>query len=393
MNKLLQNKKFILAVKILLTLAIIAACPFVIFFVLILLAFGGYWVITTLLSVLILPLVIPLIWLKKRKRYLICYGSYVLSFLLLFGTQTVIRTYNDAITVDTAPAINVHEYLPFDDNSKIVKLDSATLSFDGLPEYRLPIIDGAAAAFPVYSAFVHAVYPHTTALYDGVFEYNNTVGGYDALAKRATDIFIGAAPSKDQAAAAVQNGTTLEYTQIASEAFVFFVHRDNPIESLTVEQIKGIYSGEITNWKQVGGKNEKIVPFQRNQGSGSQSMLIRFMGNTPIMEPDIQTEVGGMGEIIEDVADYKNKTSSIGFSFRFYVEGIIKNPDIKMIGIDGVAPTVENIKNGSYPIIAPVYAVTWEGNPKETAAQLVDWMLSEEGQYIIEQTGYVGVGS
>ena len=143
----------------------------------------------------------------------------------------------------------------------------------------------------------------------------------------------------------------------------------------------------------MGGKNEKIVPFQRNQGSGSQSMLIRFMGNTPIMEPDIQTEVGGMGEIIEDVADYKNKTSSIGFSFRFYVEGIIKNPDIKMIGIDGVAPTVENIKNGSYPIIAPVYAVTWEGNPKETAAQLVDWMLSEEGQYIIEQTGYVGVGS
>lgn len=383
-------KKSHLVVKIILTAVVGIVCPFASIVLLVLLSFSGFWGITIFASLLIIPLAIPVIWLKRRKPYFIAYLSYLLCFAILVGTQVGIRNYNDAITIDVTPNINVREYLPFDENSKIVKTQSESLNFDNIPKQELPIIDGATAAFPVYSAFVHAVYPDTTELYDGVFEYNNTQGGYELLAKKKTDIFIGAAPSKEQIAFAEKNNTTFEYTQIGSEAFVFFVHKDNPIDSLTVEQIKGIYSGKITNWSEVGGKNEKIVPFQRNEGSGSQSMLIRFMGDTPIIEPDMQTEAGGMGGIIREVADYKNKSTSIGFSFRFYVEGIIRNPDIKMIAIEGVAPTKANIKNGSYPIIAPVYAVTYEGNSNENVHKLIDWILSDEGQYIIEETGYVG---
>ncbi len=385
-------KKSHLAVKIILTAVVGIVCPVASLYLLIFLSFSGFWPITIFFSLLILPLIIPLIWLNKRKHYLIAYLSHLLCFAILVGAQVGIRAYNDAVTIDVTPSINVYEYLPFDENSKIVKTKSENLNFDNVQKEELPIIDGAAAAFPVYSAFVHAVYPDTTKLYDGVFEYNNTLGGYELLAEKKTDIFIGAAPSKEQIAFAEENGTTFEYTQIGSEAFVFFVHKDNPIDSLTIEQIKGIYSGKIKNWSEVGGKNEKIVPFQRNEGSGSQSMLIRFMGDTPIMEPDMQKVVGGMGGIIEEVADYKNKSTSIGFSFRFYVEGIIQNPDVKMIAIDGVAPSKENIKNGSYPIIAPVYAVTYEGNSKENVRRLIDWMLSAEGQHIIEETGYVGIG-
>lgn len=380
-----------LSVKIILTVIVALLCPFVSIFLMLILLLSGFWEITVVASMLILPLVIPLIWVKKRKRYALIYLVFVLCVIVLGGTQVGINAYNDAITINVTPNINVYEYLPFDQDSKIVKVDSKTLNFDGVPKDQLPIIDGATAAFPVYSAFIHAVYPETTEIYDGVFEYNNTVGGYELLAEKKTDLFFGAAPSKEQIAYAEQNGTTFAYTQMGYEAFVFFVHKDNPIESLTLEQIKGIYSGEITNWKEVGGKNEKIVPFQRNEGSGSQSMLIRLMGDTPIIEPDKQTMVGAMGGIIEKVADYKNRSTSIGFSFRYYVEGIIKNPDIKLIAIDGVAPTKENIRNGTYPIIAPVYAVTYEGNPKENVQKLIDWILSDEGQYIIEQTGYVGL--
>ncbi len=380
-----------LAIKIILTAVIGIVCPFASVILLVFLSFSGFWDITIFASLLIIPLAIPVIWIKRRKPYFIAYLSYLLCFAILVGTQVGIKNYNDVITIDVTPNINVDEYLPFDENSKIIKTQSKSLNFDNIPKQQLPIIDGATAAFPVYSAFVHAVYPDTTELYDGVFEYNNTQDGYELLAKKNTDIFIGAAPSKEQIAFAEKNNTTFEYTQIGSEAFVFFVHKDNPIDSLTVEQIKGIYSGKITNWNEVGGKNEKIVAFQRNEGSGSQSMLIRFMGDTPIIEPDMQTEVGGMGGIIEEVADYKNKSTSIGFSFRFYVEGIIQNPDIKMIAIEGIAPTKENIKNGSYPIIAPVHAVTYEGNSNENVYKLIDWILSDEGQYIIEETGYVGI--
>lgn len=362
------------------------------FAIVILLTFGGYWKITILLSLFLIWPIIVLIWVKKKKIVAILYGLCIVCFISLLGIQTGIMWYRESITIDVTPDIYTYDYRPFHEDSKIIKIDSALLDFSDLPLEELPIIDGATAAFPVYSAFVHAVYPETTKLYDDVFQYNNTVGGYDALAEKRTDIFIGAAPSKEQVAYAEELGTNFSYTQIGSEAFVFFVHKDNPIDTLTVEQIKGIYSGEITNWSQVGGENEKIVPFQRGENSGSQSMLIRLMGDTPIIEPDTETKVTGMGGIIEEVADYKNKSSSIGFSFRFYVEGMIQNPDIKMIAIDGIAPSVENIQNQTYPIIAPVYAVTYEGNPKESVKQLIDWMLSEEGQYIIEQTGYVGLG-
>ena len=71
---------------------------------------------------------------------------------------------------------------------------------------------------------------------------------------------------------------------------------------------------------------------------------------------------------------------------------IIKNPDIKMIAVNGVAPNKDNIRDNSYPIVAPVYAVTYEGNSNENVHKLTDWILSEEGQYIIEETGYVGLG-
>lgn len=385
-------KKSHLIVKIILTAVLGIIIPYASIYLIVLLSFNGFWNITVTASLLIIPLAIPVIWLKKRKPYFIAYVSFLLCFAILIGTQVGIRAYNDAVTIDVTPSIDIYEYLPFDEDSKIVKIRSKSLNFENLSKQQLPIIDGAAAAFPVYSAFVHAVYPDTTEIYDGNFSYNNTLGGYANLAEKKTDIFIGAAPSKEQITFAEQNGTTFEYTQIGSEAFVFFVNKENPITSLTVEQIKGIYSGKITNWNEVGGKNEKIIPFQRNEGSGSQSMFIRFMGDAPVIEPDMQTEVGGMGEVIEKVADYKNKSTSLGFSFRFYVEGIIKNPDVKMIAIDGIAPTKENIKNGLYPIIAPVYAVTYQGNSNENVHRLIDWMLSEEGQYIIEETGYVGIG-
>ena len=340
------------------------------------------------IGMLVVPsLCLPLIWLKKRKKYLVIWLIPAVIYFVSLGVHYGLEKYDQSITINTAPNINVHEYLPFREDSKIVKIDSQTLKLTD----DLPVIDGAAAFFPVYSAFVNAVYPETTELYDGVFEYNNTPGGYALLAEKRIDLFLGVYPSEEQKAYAEECNTTFEYTPVGTEAFVFFVHKDNPIDNLTTEQIKGIYSGEITNWKQVGGKNEEIAAFQRNEGSGSQSMLQRFMGDTPIMEAPTELRNDLMSGIIEQVSNYRSKSNSIGFSFRYYVEGIIQNPDIKVLSVDGVAPTAENIRNGSYPIVTPMYAVTYEENTNENVDLLLQWILSEEGQYIIEETGYVGV--
>jgi len=342
------------------------------------------------IGMLVIPsLLLPLIWLKKRKNFLIIWMIPAVIYFVPLCVHYGLVKYDQSITINTAPNINVYEYLPFREDSKIVKIDSQTLKLTD----DLPVIDGAAAFFPVYSAFVNAVYPETTELYDGVFEYNNTPGGYHLLAKKDIDLFLGVYPSEEQKAYAEECDTTFVYTPVGTEAFVFFVHKDNPIDNLTTEQIKAIYSGEITNWKEVGGRNEKIAAFQRNEGSGSQSMLERFMGGTPIMEAPTEMVNSMMSGIIERVSNYRSKSNSIGFSFRYYVEGIIQNPDIKVLSVDGVAPTAENIRNGSYPIVTPMYAVTYEENTNENVDKLLQWILSEEGQYIIEETGYVGISN
>ena len=383
-----MKKTLFIVLKIILTAATLFVSYYALFITAMLLFSSGINHIITYIGLIVVPsLLLPLIWLKKRKKFLIIWCICAAVYGAALGTNFGIIKYNKSITVNTSPNIDIHEYLPFEEDSKIVKTDSKTLK---LTE-NLPRIDGAAALFPVYSAFVNAVYPNTTKLHDGIFEYNNTPDGYRLLAEKETDIFIGVYPSDEQRAYAEENQTTFEYTPIGTEAFVFFVHKDNPITNLTTEQIKDIYSGKITNWKDVGGKNEKIAAFQRNEGSGSQSMLKRFMGDTPITDAPTEMVNDLMAGIIEQVADYKSKTNSIGFSFRYYVEGIIKNPDIKMISIDGAAPTSENIRNGSYPILTPIYAVTYKENQNGNVDKLLEWILSDEGQYIINETGYVGI--
>lgn len=385
----MKSKIIKIILELLLTIIIVLISYGIGIYILILCFSANITGILVLFSVLAIPsLLIPLIYSKNKKKILKYWGIYALILTISLSINIIVNKYNEKITIDTNPNINTNEYLPFDSNSKIVKLEKgASLQLTN----NLPIVDGAAAVFPVYSAFVNATYPSNIKLYDGIFEYNNTVGGYKLLGEKETDIFFGAYPSKEQIETAESKGTEFEYTEIGTEAFVFFVHKDNPVQNLTKEQIQKIYSGEIKNWKDVGGTDEEIVAFQRNEGSGSQSMLKRFMGDKPIMKAPSEQINDLMSGIIERVSNYKNKTNSIGFSFRYYLEGIIKNPDIKMVSIDGVAPTVENIKNGKYPITTSLYAVTYKNNPNENVDKLIDWVLSSEGQEIIEKTGYVGL--
>jgi phosphate transport system substrate-binding protein len=215
-------------------------------------------------------------------------------------------------------------------------------------------------------------------------------GGNDVSGE--IDIFFGAQPSQQQKDAAKEKGVELTLTPIAKEAFVFFVHKDNPVNSLTLEQIQDIYQKEITNWKMVGGKAEKIIPFQRPDNSGSQTiMLARVMGDKPLPPPLREEYAAGMGGVINRVAAYRNYSSSIGYSFRFYATGMKPNENIKLLAINGIEPSVENIRNGSYPFTVDVYAVT-AGSSNENTPKLIQWILSEQGQDFITQCGYVRSG-
>ena len=196
------------------------------------------------------------------------------------------------------------------------------------------------------------------------------------------------APSKEQQDYAKEEGASFRYTPIGREAFVFFVNSENPVESITIEQLKFIYSGKITNWREVGGKNWSIRPFQRNENSGSQSAFLRFMEGEQIMDPPEEGVIGDMGGIISQTANYANYKSAIGFSFRFYANEMVGDKGIKLLKIDGVYPDTEAIDNGTYPLSSSFYAISLESNNKPNVLKLLEWIQSDQGQYLVRETGY-----
>ena len=341
---------------------------------------------------------VPKTWMKRLWLAL-------LAISIGCGVYVGFGLYNDSIpTVEDRDGL-IYEYEPFNQGSKAVYLDGeSTLKFE------TPTIDmdGATALYPVYSAFVQAVYPEGKYdIYD--FKYNEdegygqvtctgTIEAYERLIEGKTDIIFCAAPSKDQLALAEAEGVQLHLTPIGREAFVFFVNSENPVEGLTVEDIQGIYTGRIKNWRELGGKNQRIRPYQRAENSGSQSALLRLMEGLPLMEPEKEDRIAGMGGIITQVAGYRNHKNAIGFSFRFYSTEMVKNEQIRLLSLNGIEPTKETIRSGEYPISSNFYAVTaspiGEPAPEESNEDLhafIDWILSEQGQEIIEKTGYVGV--
>jgi len=180
---------------------------------------------------------------------------------------------------------------------------------------------------------------------------------------------------------------------LGREAFVFFVNSENPVDSLTLEQIQDIYQKKITNWRDVGGPNKEIIAFQRPEDSGSQTiMLAKVMGDKPMATPLRTEQVSAMGGVLGGVAEYRNSSAAIGYSFRYYTVGMNPHEDIKLLAIDGIEPSIENIRNGTYPFTIDFYAVT-AGTSNPYVPKLIDWLTSDQGQSFIEDCGYVRLPS
>ena len=273
-------------------------------------------------------------------------------------------------------SVEVGNYVPFTGSANVFSEDGAKKL-----EGDIPVIDGAAALLPVYAGFVQSIYPEDSVIFNGedydaksAMHYTNTRGAYKDIVDGNADIIICAQPSDEQLAYAKEKGVELELVPIGSDAFVFIVNANNPVSDITIDQIKGIYSGKITNWRELGGKNVPIAAMRRNKNSGSQTALEKIMGDTPI-KPDYTALFG----------------SPIGFSFRYYVTGMLAEGGVKILTINGVAPTTETIADGTYPVSGNLYAVYRKGETNENVYKAVDFMLSPEGQKIVEKSGYIPI--
>ena len=285
--------------------------------------------------------------------------------------------------------VDVGRFLPHEKESDLARVD-CSLHFE--PGDDLPVLDGAAALVPVYASVIDNCYPEGTVTYEGgvfdddnkygenfaeesVMQYQNTIRGFTAVVDGTTDLFFTAHPSAEQMQYAQEQGVELEIVPIGMEAFVFFVNADNPVDGLTTDEIRAIYRNEITNWSEVGGPDRMINPMTRISGSGSQTMMDRFMEDNMLDRRNPLSIFGG----------------SIGYSFRYYLTGLVGNDGVKMLSVNGVYPDAENVRNGSYPLTADFYVVYRADNTNPNVTRIVDWLRSSEGQEMIEQTGYVGL--
>ncbi|MBP0959772.1 MAG: extracellular solute-binding protein [Oscillospiraceae bacterium] len=302
-------------------------------------------------------------------------SAFFISFnLLVFTLFTKPCLPAKELSPSEPKTISVEKYLPFDENSEIVRIDS-----DLEITENIPVLDGSEALYPIYSAVAYSIYPENSVSFsDGEFspessvQMKNTIRGFTAVVDGDTDIFLTAHPSESQMAYAKEKGVELELVPIGKEAFVFIVNKENPVSDLSVDEIRKIYSGEITNWSDVGGEFLPINPTKRLENSGSQSTMKAFMKGTEMKS----NPLGFLGR-------------SIGFSFRFYVEDVAENGGIKILSVNGIYPDKENISNGNYPVVADFYAVYRKDNDNENVKKVIDFLLSDEGKKIIEETGYV----
>ena len=218
--------------------------------------------------------------------------------------------------------------------------------------------------------------------------YNATGSGsgIQAVLEGRCDIGLASRALKAEEEAAGLEGTVLAYDGIA-----VIVNPENSLTGLTLEELAAIYTGEISNWKEVGGEDLEIVAFQRNATSGSQVLMDKLvMGDHTMMDAPAEWIPGEMDTLMEGVRGYEDSASAIGYSVYYYAEDMRMAEGMKIISIEGIEPTDETIGSDEYPLINPYFAVI-SAEANEPTRVLYDWLVSTDGQMVLEQQGYVPV--
>ena len=209
------------------------------------------------------------------------------------------------------------------------------------------------------------------------FTYNPTGSGsgIKAVQEGRCDIGLSSRDLKDEEKAAGLTGTVLAYDGIA-----IIVHPENPVSDLSVEMIAKIYTGEITNWSEVGGNDVPIVLIGREAGSGTRDGFESITDTEDACK--YRQELASTGDVITTVSQ---NPGAIGYASVASVKDTVK-----ALTVDGVAPAEENIKDGSYVVQRPFVLVTkTDAKLSEAAQKFFDYITSNDANEIIAAAGVV----
>jgi phosphate transport system substrate-binding protein len=208
--------------------------------------------------------------------------------------------------------------------------------------------------------------------------------GLAALINGTTDVANASRQIKADEVAKVKEKFGVEpvATVVAKDGVAIYVNEANPVQQLTQDQIKAIYMGDVTNWKDVGGPDAKIVLYSRENSSGTYVFVKEHVLKNGDFAASAQT-LPGTAAVVNAVASEK---FGIGYGGAAYAKGV---KELKVVGTDGQAwlPNAANVKSGNYPLSRPLHMYT-RGAPASDAKKFIDFCLSKDGQQIVTAVGY-----
>lgn len=271
--------------------------------------------------------------------------------------------------------------------------NSTSTSLKISPE-NYPRVDGSTATIPLAIALRSSITGESKDALELSTVHSKTTQSFRNLQYGSCDLLIVYTPSDDVLKELKDAGIDIFMKPIGRDALVFFTNESNHIDNLTQKQAQDIYTAKVVNWKDVGGGDSEILPFQRDKESGSQVLMEKLvMQDTKIMEPKKGFMISGMGEIIETVSGYNNKENALGYSVYYYISAFLnKDYKIKLIRSNGVMPSNKTIQDGSYPYTQDFYAVIKASEPEDSnTRKLFNLLTSSEGKKIITEAGYVAL--
>ena len=206
--------------------------------------------------------------------------------------------------------------------------------------------------------------------------------GHGVMAVGSDEVDIGAA-SRDIKSKEMEMYPDIKQVGVGTDSVAIILHSSNSATELSMEEASKIFSGEIKNWKEVGGSDAEIHVVTREEGSGTRDVFEKFVIDPYGVEIAAEASVKpSNGEIRASISRDEN---SMGFVSLGYIDSSIKG-----VKLDGIEPTVENVLSGEYTITRTLYLIT-NGEPDELEKAFIDFVLSEEGQNIVEELGYIKI--
>lgn len=258
-----------------------------------------------------------------------------------------------------------------------------------------PALDGSTACIPLMAQMLADTTGMDLEEAQSSISVSTTAYAWESFGLYNTDtkmLVVYEAPDsvKEELEAA---NVQLEQKPIGVDALVFIVNEDNPVTNLTQQQLRDIYAGKITNWKDVGGQDLDIVAFQRRSDSGSQTLFQKLLiQGGELMDAPTELAPTEMGGLVDSIAEYNNTANAIGFSVYYYISEMYSQPGLRLLAVDDVTPSNDTIADESYPLCNEFYAAILQDSAADSSERRIyEWLSTDAGRSCIERSGYVAV--